>query len=135
MKLSWIKLVLAASGIYDAVIGAAFLFGASALFRAFHVTPPNHDGYIRFPALVLLIFAVMFFRAATDPVARRDVLLYGAALKLSYFGLVFWYYFRGGVPAMWIPFAWADVAFFTLFVMGWRGVSKVSEPVRQAVLR
>ena len=135
MKLSWIKLVLATSGIYDAVIGVAFFFGASALFQAFHVTPPNHDGYIRFPALVLIIFAVMFLRAAADPVGRRDVLLYGAALKLSYFGLVFWYYFHGGVPAMWIPFAWADVAFFTLFVMGWRSVSKVSEPVRKAALR
>jgi hypothetical protein len=135
MNLTWIKLVLALSGIYEAVIGVAFLFGASALFRTFHVTPPNHDGYIRFPALVLLIFAVMFFRGAVDPVGRRDVLLYGAALKLSYFGLVFWYRFQGGVPAMWIPFAYADVAFFALFLLGWRSVSKSSEPVRQAVLR
>jgi len=135
MKTTWIKLVLAASGIYDAVIGLAMFFAAPALFRAFHVELPNHDGYIRFPALVLLIFAVMFFRAAADPVARREMLLYGAALKLSYFGLVFWYQFNGGVPRMWVPLAWADVAFFTLFVMGWRSVSKVSEPVREAVLR
>ena len=135
MKATWIKLVLAASGVYDGVIGVALFFAAPAIFRAFHVEPPNHDGYIRFPALVLLIFAAMFFRAAADPVGRRDVLLYGAALKLSYFGLVFWYYFRGGVPAMWIPLAWADVAFFTLFVMSWRSVAKASAPVRQAVVR
>jgi hypothetical protein len=39
------------------------------------------------------------------------------------------------VPEMWIPFAWMDVAFFTLFVMSWRSVSKVSEPARQTALR
>jgi hypothetical protein len=135
MKITWIKILLIASGIYDAVIGAAFLVGGSALFRTFHVTPPNHDGYIRFPAQVLIIFAVMFLRAAADPVARRDVLLYGAALKLSYFSLVFWYQFRGGVPSLWIPFAWADVVFFALFVLGWRSVAKISEPARQTAMR
>lgn len=133
MKFTWIKAVLIASGIYDAVIGATFFLTGSALFRTFHVIPPNHGGYIRFPALVLVIFGVMFLRAAADPVGRRDVLLYGAALKLSYFSLVFWYQFRGGIPAMWIPFAYADVVFFLLFLAGWRAVAKSAGPVRASV--
>src|SRR3569833_1290445 len=104
MSLWWIKFVLLASAVYDAVIGVAFLFAGAALFRAFGVTPPNHDGYIQFPALVLLIFSVMFLRAAADPVKRCDVLLYGAALKLSYFSLVFWHWLHQAIPSMWIPF-------------------------------
>lgn len=133
MSRTWIKIVLFASAIYDAAIGLALSLSGPAVLRAFHATPPGHAGYIRFPGLMLVIFAVMFLRAAADPVRRSDVLLYGAALKLSYFSMVFWYEMRGGLPVLWIPLAWADVVFFVLFLAGWRAVSKTAEPVRRAV--
>jgi hypothetical protein len=136
MSKTWVKVVLFLSGIYDAALGLAFSLGGPALLRELHIVPPNHGGYIRFPGLVLLIFAAMFLRAAGDPLRRSDVLLYGAALKVSYFSLVFWYQFRGSLPGrMWIPLAWTDVAFFVLMVMGWRAVTKNVAPLRQAVLR
>jgi len=124
MAITWIKVVLTASGIYDFVIGLVFLLAPAALFRVAGVIPPNHFGYVQFPALFLIIFGVMFLRAAADPVARRDQLLYGMALKASYAGLVFWYQLHGGVPMLWIPFAWADVCFFIVFLLGWRQVSR-----------
>ncbi len=126
MNHRWIKALLAVCGVYDGVIGLCFLLVPAILYRAAGITLPNHMGYLRFPALLLLIFAVMFFRATADPVEHRDVLVYGMALKVSYFSLVFYYEWRAGVPTLWIPFAYADVVFFLLLVMAWNTVRKES---------
>ena len=120
----WIKVLLVVCGIYDGVLGLVALLLPATVFRLAGVTPPNHMGYVQFPALLLLIFAVMFFRAAADPVARRETIVYGMALKLSYFGLVFYYRINGGVPELWIPCALADIVFFGLFIVAWKQVSR-----------
>ncbi|HWG20402.1 MAG TPA: hypothetical protein VG225_07705 [Terracidiphilus sp.] len=122
--MTWIKALLAICGLYDTVIAAGFLFAPSALFRIGGVIPPNHLGYVQFPALLLIIFAIMFFRAAANPVGSREIIVYGMALKVSYFGLVFWYMLHGGIPALWVPFAYADVIFFLLLYLAWRSVAQ-----------
>lgn len=124
MSILWIRIVLIASGIYDGLLGLVFFFVPATVFRVAGVTPPNHFGYVQFPALLLLIFGVMFLRIAADPVARREQILYGMALKASYFGVVFWYQLHGGIPSLWIPWAWADVAFFILFFAAWRSTAR-----------
>lgn len=124
MNHRWIRAVLAVCGVYDGIIGLCFLLLPVMVYRTAGITMPNHMGYVRFPALLLLIFAAMFFRAAADPVGRRDVIVYGMALKVSYFSLVFWYQLRGGVPALWIPFAYADIVFFVLFLLAWTVVRR-----------
>ena len=65
------------AALYDAILGIAFLFFSAAIFQAFGVTPPNHLAYVQFPALLLLVFAAMFYRVATDPVRNRELILYG----------------------------------------------------------
>jgi hypothetical protein len=116
MKTNWIKPLFIIAGLYDAVLAIAFLFWASAIFQWYGVQPPNHLGYVKFPALLLLIFAAMFFRIASDPVKNRNLICYGIALKIAYCGTVFWYQLTEGVPSMWIPWAWADLAFLALFL-------------------
>jgi hypothetical protein len=123
MTILWVRILLILCGLFDGVVGAVFAIAPAAMFRLFGVVPPNHYGYVQFPALLLLIFAVIFFRAAADPVRRRDTILYGVALKASYSGLVFWYQLHGGVPALWIPWAWADAAFLVLLLLAWGAVS------------
>jgi hypothetical protein len=118
----WIRIMLVLCGLYDGLLGVVVVAAPGALFNTFHVTPPNHFGYVQFPALMLIIFGVMFLRAAADPVAHRDLIAYGIALKASYSGLVFWYQFHGGVPKLWIPWAWADLVFLLLFFLAWRQV-------------
>jgi hypothetical protein len=119
----WIKVLFVVSGIYDGVLALAFLFFGSEIYETFSVTPPGHWGYIQLLALLLLIFAIMFLRIAADPIARREQILYGMGLKVSYIGVVFWYLVQGGVPALWIPWAWADVAFFILFIWAWKSLA------------
>jgi hypothetical protein len=46
-------------------------------------------------------------------------------LKASYFGVVFWYELHGGVPMLWIPWAWADLAFFLFFLAAWKNLRKI----------
>lgn len=111
------------AALYDGILAIAFLFFATDLFQWFGVTPPNHLAYVKFPALLLLIFAAMFFRIASDPVKNRDLIPYGIALKIAYSGTAFWYQFTQGIPSMWIPWAWADLAFLVLFVVAWKSVA------------
>lgn len=119
MSLKWIKLLFAASGVYDALLGLAFLLFGLQVFQFAGVTPPNHIGYIQFPALLLILFGIMFLQIAAGPEARREWIPFGMGLKCSYFGVVFWHQLHGGVPMLWLPWAWADLAFFLLFFAAW----------------
>jgi len=120
MSKPWIKWLFIIAGIYEAVLGLAFLIAPTAIFDAFGTTLPNHMGYVQFPALLLLVFALMFFRIASDPVRYRELMLYGMGLKISYCILAFYYQLAGGIPAMWMPWAWCDLAFLVLFFAAWR---------------
>jgi hypothetical protein len=126
MPSSWIRPLFIVGGLYDGLLGLAFLFFPSALFSAFDVTPPNHWGYIRFPALLLILFGVMFLSIAADPVRRRELMLYGCGLKFAYCSTVFYYKIKFGIPDMWMPFAWADLAFLILFAVAWRQTGSVA---------
>ena len=46
-----IKVLFRIAGLYDAVLGAVFLIAPAALFAYVRVEPPNHFGYVQFPAL------------------------------------------------------------------------------------
>ena len=45
------------SAAYDGLLGLAFLTCPDYIFNAFSVPPPNHFGYVQFPAALLIIFA------------------------------------------------------------------------------
>lgn len=120
MNTTWIKILFYVAGIYDGVLGIAFLFCSPDLFQISGVAPPNHYGYVHFPALLLITFAVMYFQIARNPAGNRDLMLYGSALKVAYSGTVFWYQWHGGIPILWIPWAWADLVFLALFLVAWK---------------
>ena len=126
MPIGLVRAVFVVGGIYDGILGLVFFLAPATVFRTAGVAPPNHFGYVQFPALLLLIFGIMFLRIAANPLARREQIVYGIALKASYLGLVFWYQFHGGVPMLWIPFAYADVAFLLLFAWAWKSISRAA---------
>jgi hypothetical protein len=110
-----IRSLFVVAALYDGILGLAFLFRPDAVFTVFAVTPPNHFGYVQFPAALLLVFALMFAAIARDAEANRNLIPFGILLKISYCGVVFAYWFTTGIPAMWKPFAVADVIFVVLF--------------------
>ena len=127
MNISMVKGLFIIAAIYDGVLGLLFLFFPGLAFEIFEVVPPNHFAYVQFPAILLLIFAAMFFRVAQDPVSNRFIMLYGVALKTGYSGLVFYYMLTTGVPQMWVPWAWADLVFLVLFLVCWNYTGRLAK--------
>lgn len=109
------------AAIYDGLLGVAFLFGSGALFQWFDVTPPNHPGYVQFPAALLIVFAVMFMAIAMNPLKNRNLIPYGIMLKASYCGVILFHWFTAGIPSMWKPFCLFDLVFLVAFA--WAGAA------------
>jgi hypothetical protein len=133
MKTKWIRWFFGLAALYDGVLGALFLAAAPWLFELVKVTPPNHYGYVQFPALLLLVFAMMFARIACNPQRHRELMLYGAGLKAAYCGVVLYHYFLGNIPWVWVPFAYADLAFLVLFLVAWMQTQPPSNVFKDSV--
>ena len=123
MNVRWIRSLFVVSALYDGVLGLLFLFAWRSVFRDMEVTPPNHPGYVQFPALLLIIFGLLFLQIARDPIANRNLIVYGIGLKLAYSGVVFWHELTSGIPNMWVWFAWIDLWFLALYVIALRALS------------
>lgn len=105
------------SSAYDFVLGAVFLSVHQWFFRVFAVDPPNHWGYVHFPALLLILFGIMFFQIAENPKANRNLIPYGCMLKASYCAVVGIHTFlTGNLPDMWKPFGVADFLMLIGFI-------------------
>ena len=124
MNMKFIKPLFLIAALYDGILGIAFLISPTGIFAMYGVEPPNHMAYIQFPAFLLIIFAIMFYRVAMDPVRNRDLILYGCGLKVSYCMLVLVYALTSGISSMWIPWAWADLVFLVGFVLSWRVIGQ-----------
>ena len=119
MTFTAVRIVFAVAGIYDLLIGLAFLFAGPQIFAKAEVPPPNHWGYLQFCAILLIIFGIMFFAVAQHPVLNRNLMLYGILLKLSYVGLVCFYWATSGCPTLFKPFAVIDAVMLVLFVLAY----------------
>ena len=120
MSRSTVRLLFLIAGLYDSLIGLAFLGLGPQIFDAAGVPPPNHWGYIQFGSLLVLVFGLMFYAVAYDPAANRNLMPYGMLLKLCYTGLVAYYWVTTDCPLLFKPFAVIDGAMFVLFFLAYR---------------
>jgi len=104
---------------YDGILGIVYLFFFPQVFAYFQIAPPNHPAYVQFPALLVIIFAWMFWRIAGNPVRHRDLIPFGMGLKVAYCAIVFWYQLRGTMWPAFVALAWIDVFFLLLFILAW----------------
>jgi hypothetical protein len=116
---AWIPILFVLVALYDGLLGLLFLLAPAWPFQYFNVTPPNHFGYVQFPAALLLIFALMFLQIAASPLRHRELIPYGIMLKLAYVILSGWYWFWTGIPGMWKPFTVIDAVTVVLFVVAY----------------
>ena len=121
----WIRPLFVAIGLYDGVLGIIFLAWPLQLFDLYGVVPPNHIGYVQFPAMLLIVFAIMFFSIARNPVGNRNLILYGILLKFSYCSIILFYWFLHSIPSMWVPFAYFDFACMIAFMFAYRLVGNI----------
>jgi hypothetical protein len=120
----WISWLFVLSAIYDGILGLLFLAAPGLAFERFGVTPPNHFGYVQFPAALLLVFAWMFAAVAMAPERNRNLIPYGMGLKAAYCLVVFYYWLTIQIPPMWKPFAIADLGFLALFFLAYVQLGK-----------
>lgn len=120
MTNKWIKPFFLLAALYDGVLGMAFVIAPGEIFAMYEVIPPNHLAYVQFPAMLLILFAIMFFRIAMDPAGHRELILYGCGLKVAYCSLAFLYDLTTGISDMWMPWAWMDLAFLAVFAWSWQ---------------
>jgi hypothetical protein len=120
MTRTLIRVLFSVAGLYDFLIGLGFLGFGPQLFDAAGVPPPNHWGYAQFGALMLMVFGLMFFAVASDPARNRNLIPYGMLLKLSYTGLVAYYWVTTDCPLLFNPFAVVDSIIFVLFFAAYR---------------
>ena len=118
-----ISLLFLIAAVYDFVIGLAFLLFGEPLFDAANIPYPNHWGYVRFGSLMLMIFGLMFFTIARHPVANRNMMPFGMLLKLSYVGIVSFYWLTTGCPFLFKPFAVIDFVMLILFFVAYRATA------------
>ncbi len=118
-KKSAISVLFYIAALYDGLLGLLFIFGAGAVFMWFEITPPNHFGYIHFPAALLIVFALMFLAIAKTPYKNRNLIPYGILLKVSYCGVVGYHWVTTGVPGIWKPFVVFDIIFLVLFIVSY----------------
>jgi len=112
----WIPALFWIAAVYDGLLGLVFLLNPGWVFRTYEVTPPNHMGYVQFPAALLIVFAIMFAAIARAPVANRGLIVYGVLLKAAYCSVTSFYWVKEGIPWIWQPFVILDVVMALLFI-------------------
>ena len=128
----WIRTLFYVGFIYDAGLGLAFLLLQDRIFAWFEVPPPNHPGYIQFPAALLITFGLLYLAVARNPVANRNLIPYGMLLKVSYCAVVFGHWFAHGIPGMWKPWAVLDLVFLVLFWLAYSALAGGKAPAAVA---
>jgi hypothetical protein len=124
MTLNAIRIIFAIAAAYDFLIGLAFLVAGPLIFERAGIPAPNHWGYIQFAALMLMIFGLMFVAITIDPRGQRSLMRYGLLLKLSYCGLVGYYWMTTDVPMLFKPFAIIDAIMYVLFLASYLHLGK-----------
>ena len=123
-KNTLIKLLFYVAAAYDGILGLIFLSASPWIFGLFSVIPPNHLGYVHFPAALLLVFNLMFLAVAVNPVKNRNLIPYGILLKVSYCGVTLWHWVATDIPVMWKPFVFLDLIFGILFFCAWQRLGR-----------
>lgn len=111
----FVRPLFVVAAVYDGLLGLAFLFASGPIYELCGVAPPNHFGYVHFPAALLVVFALMFAAVAARPSANRNLIPYGMLLKVSYCAVVLFHWLWSGIPFMWKPFCLFDFVFLVLF--------------------
>jgi hypothetical protein len=115
----WIPTLFYISAFYDGLLGLAFILLPQQVFAYFQVPPPNHLGYVQFPALLLIIFATMFYQIAREPFEKKELIIYGIMLKISYCTVTIFYWIQGTLPEMWRPFTICDALMGLLYILAY----------------
>ena len=108
-------------GVYDILLGGAFLFFYKAIYGFFNITLANHPGYVYLPAIFIVAGGVGEFLIARNPLRNADLVVVRLLMKLSFAVIVFYYFFKQGVPVIFVIIACLSTISVvkSLFFLSW----------------
>lgn len=92
-------------GVYDVLLGGAFLLFYKAIYGFFNIPLANHPGYVYLPAIFIIAGGIGEFLIARNPLRNVDLVIVRLLMKLSFAAIVFYYYFKQGVPIIFVVIA------------------------------
>jgi hypothetical protein len=92
------RLLFAAVGVYDFVLGFAFFWFYQPLFDALDIAEPETGAYVHLAAALIAIQGVSYFLVARRPVRNVDLVVVGVLYKLAYIGLALYYWAIDELP-------------------------------------
>lgn len=118
------RLLFSFAGLYNVALGVAFARWGPEIYRWAELTPPNHWGYVQFPAFLAVVFGALFFAVAFRPQANRNLIPFGLLFLASYISVVFIDWTASGVPWLFKAVAAVHVVLFTLLGLAYRALGK-----------
>ena len=115
------KLFFIVIGAYDVLLGASFALFYRNIYVYLNVTLPNHPGYIYIPALFLVSAGIGEFLIARNLLRNVDLAIVRLLMKLSFAGVVFYCYFKYGIPSIYMLISIASIigVIINLYFIRW----------------
>jgi hypothetical protein len=89
-------------GVYDVLLGLAFIFFYTDFYQALEITMPTHPAYVYVPALFVMCGGIGEFLIARNPLRNTDLVIVRLLMKLSFASVIFYYYFTSGIPTIFV---------------------------------
>lgn len=124
-NLLFIKILFIFVGIVEFVLGPLFIFFPGLVFELSKITPIARMEYIQFPALLIMVFGLMMFSVARNPVKNVNLIPYICLFKVSFISVVFYNWFTRGLSQLWIGFSFFDIAYLIGFLLAYKQLRDV----------
>lgn len=112
------KNVFLISSIYDFVLGVLFFLFYKPVFNFLNITIPSHPEYLQTSAAFVAVLGIGYFFIYKNIARNRDLWKLGILYKITYFLLIFYYYFiLSTANIVFLCFAFVDVIFVALFLI------------------
>lgn len=118
------KTLFLIAGIYDFILGFAFLFFYKGIFNILGMNIPANPSYLTFGAFCIMFFGVLLFMISWKPEGSRRMIIYSVLFKFSYIVTVAYYFILDSsyVDSPFILFAFFDLVFAILFLESLRKI-------------
>jgi hypothetical protein len=106
------------AGVYDVLLGLAFLLAGETILTAVGMTLPPHIAYIQLAAIFVAVQGLSYLLAYRDAWSNLGIIWVGVVYKASYATLAVYYLVTGQLPSIFfVPWAICDVAFMVGFLV------------------
>jgi len=125
----WVRAVFICSGLFESFNGIVFLVIPGKIFQALNLALPADIELMQLVSLITLVFAVMYFNIARNPIANRNLIPYGILGNISFCLVVFGHRLTGEMPDAWVFTAFINIVFLTGFILSYKALKRIPSTI------